>query len=233
MMRDAAQSSGMPHCHPAGHLCIHPPWKITWYFPIKSFLHKPLVLLSGLFSMACSGTAVTNRWPSGLLLRSFCQNASQCWRFTHFCFVFVCCFFFFAFVWIAWLAGAKGSCKLCINGNNFNLFIDLNLSVSYNTKEMSSKRLSWYCSTQQRLNVLCLFLWPLYYDSNLTCAFFEGHEALNNSVHLEQLYCSVQQRCTSITNLTCVIVCRRDTHLSEKYLCMSTSTSRNQHAKYF
>lgn len=47
------------------------------------------------------------------------------------------------------------------------------------------------------------------------------------------MYCSVQQRCTSITNLTCVIVCRRDTHLSEKYLCMSTSTSRNPHAKYF
>lgn len=72
----------------------------SWYFAIKSFLPKPLVLLSGLFSMACSGTAVTSRRPSGLLLRSFCQNASRCWCFTHFCFVFVCvfCLFFFAFV---------------------------------------------------------------------------------------------------------------------------------------
>lgn len=181
MPRDAAQSSVMPHCRYCTHPCIHQPWKMTLYFVMKSLPYKPLVLILRWLSMTSSGTAVMNQWLSGLLLRSFHKN----FRMLRF-YTFLCCFcffLFFAFAQISSLTGAKGLSKVCIDISDFtlihwhhqqhqrHLFYTSFIMVLFNTAAVKMAFFN-FCDR-------------FYFGSNLICAVFEGHEALNNSVHLE------------------------------------------------
>lgn len=135
-----------------------------------------------------SGTAVLNRCPTVCCSGHFAKTLHIAdilhisVLFLYFVFLFVC------FVLLAWLAGTKGLCKLCIDVTNFNLLIDLNLYACSNTKEISSKLLSWYCSTLQRLKrPLFMSVAILLRVKFNLCLFSEGQKALNNSVRLKQL----------------------------------------------